>query len=177
MLSADHVYRFDIMDAIATHRRTGAQCTIVTTTLPVAEATDHATVEHDDDGRVTGFAYKPDSAERPGRSPPRSSSTTRRCWSPSSRACTASWGRERGEGDTGLGDYGEHLLRILVHRGKVFVHPMKGYWKDLGQPHKYVAAHHDVAHRTTSACWTTRTGRSWATSSSARPPGCSTEPA
>ena len=21
---------------------------------------------------------------------------------------------------------------------------MKGYWKDLGQPHKYLAAHHDV---------------------------------
>ena len=53
VMSADHIYRFDVMDAVATHRRTGAECTIVTTTVPVEEATDHATVKSDADGTVT----------------------------------------------------------------------------------------------------------------------------
>ncbi len=60
VMSADHVYRFDVMDAVRTHRRAGAECTVVTTTVPVEEATDHATVETDDAGRVTRFEYKPD---------------------------------------------------------------------------------------------------------------------
>jgi glucose-1-phosphate adenylyltransferase len=53
-------------------------------------------------------------------------------------------GEDAGQGDSGLGDFGEHLVPRLVDRGRVFRHPMKGYWKDLGKPHKYVAAHHDV---------------------------------
>ncbi|GAA4715163.1 glucose-1-phosphate adenylyltransferase family protein [Nocardioides conyzicola] len=143
VLSADHVYRFDVMDAVATHRRTGAECTIVTTTVPIEEASDHATVESDDDGCVTGFAYKPDSPSTG------TVATEIFVYDPAVlvRALEElhhELGPEAGEGDTGLGDFGEHLVPYLVDRGKVFVHPMKGYWKDLGKPHKYVAAHHDV---------------------------------
>ncbi|WP_223164207.1 hypothetical protein [Nocardioides mesophilus] len=32
----------------------------------------------------------------------------------------------------------------LVERGKVVAHPLPGYWRDLGQPHKYLRAHFDV---------------------------------
>ena len=60
VLSADHVYRFDYTDAVETHRRHDAECTVVTTQVPIEEAGDHATVEADDTGVVTGFAYKPD---------------------------------------------------------------------------------------------------------------------
>lgn len=141
--SADHVYRFDVMDAVETHRQVGAECTIVTSTVPLAEASDHATVEVADDGRVTAFAYKPDE--------------------PTTETVAAEiflydvdvlvevleelhreLGADADEGDTGLGDYGEHLVPRLVDRGRVVAHPMTGYWKDLGQPHKYLAAHHDV---------------------------------
>src|SRR5688500_7445575 len=44
VLSADHVYRFDYADALETHRRAEAECTIVTTEVPVSEASDHAVV-------------------------------------------------------------------------------------------------------------------------------------
>ena len=33
---------------------------IVTTEVPVSEASDHAVVAYDESGRVTGFEYKPD---------------------------------------------------------------------------------------------------------------------
>ncbi len=141
--SADHVYRFDVMEAVATHRRAKADCTIVTATVPLAEATDHATVETDDEGRVTAFAYKP---ERP---------TTETVAAEIFvydvgvlvrvlEELHAELGADAGPGDTGLGDYGEHLIPRLVDRGTVVAHAIGGYWKDLGQPHKYLAAHHDV---------------------------------
>ena len=141
--SADHVYRFDVMAAVATHRRTKAECTIVTATVPIEEASDHASVETDADGRVTSVDYKP---ERP---------TTETVAAeifvydvPVLIAVLEELHRELGAeaeaGDTGLGDYGEHLVPRLVDRGRVVAHPIDGYWKDLGQPHKYLAAHRDV---------------------------------
>jgi glucose-1-phosphate adenylyltransferase len=143
VLSADHVYRFDIMDAVATHRRTNAECTIVTSTVPVEVATDHATVESDRNGRVTGFAYKPDS--------PTTGTVASEIFVYDPGVLVRvleelhhELGAGAGEGDSGLGDYGEHLIPRLVDRGRVFAHPMEGYWKDLGQPHKFLAAHHDV---------------------------------
>lgn len=143
VLSADHVYRFDIRDAVATHRRTGAECTVVTTTVPVGEAGDHATVIADDDGRVTGFAYKPDEPET-GTVATEIFLYDPAVLVPVLEELHRELGADADAGDTGLGDYGEHLLPRLVERGRVFAHPMPGYWKDLGQPHKYLAAHHDV---------------------------------
>jgi glucose-1-phosphate adenylyltransferase len=143
VLSADHVYRFDDTDAIATHDAAGAECTVVTTEVPLHEAGDHAVVEVDDDGRVTGFAYKPDD--------PASTTiaTEILVYDPEVLVTVleelhAERAREAEEGDTGLGDFGEHLVPRLVERGKVVRHALPGYWKDLGQPHHYLAAHHDV---------------------------------
>jgi glucose-1-phosphate adenylyltransferase len=143
VLSADHVYRFDIMEAVETHRRTGAECTVVTTTVPIEEASDHATVQSDGAGRVTAFDYKPED--------PTSGTVATEIFVYDVGVLVEvleelhrELGADAGEGDTGLGDFGEHLLPRLVDRGKVHEHPMAGYWKDLGQPHKYLAAHHDV---------------------------------
>lgn len=143
VLSADHVYRFDVMDAVRTHRRTSAECTVVTTTVPVEEAGDHATVETDGEGRVTGFDYKP---ERPGTTTVAAEIFVYdpAVLVPLLEELHRELGADAPAGDTGLGDYGEHLLPRLVDRGRVFAHPMPGYWKDLGQPHKYLAAHRDV---------------------------------
>ncbi|CAN5162704.1 hypothetical protein BH18ACT9_BH18ACT9_09710 [soil metagenome] len=60
VLSADHVYRFDLSEAVATHRDNAAECTVVTTEVALADAGDHATVEHDEAGQVTVFDYKPE---------------------------------------------------------------------------------------------------------------------
>lgn len=143
VLSADHVYKFDVMDAVRTHQRTGAECTVVTTTVAVEEAADHATIEVDDQGRVTGFDYKPDE--------PRTGTVATEIFVydpavlvPLLEELHRELGADADAGDSGLGDYGDHLLPRLVDRGTVFAHAMPGYWKDLGQPHKYLAAHRDV---------------------------------
>jgi len=143
VLSADHVYRFDYMEAVQTHRDQGAECTIVTSEVPMAEAGDHATVEHDDAGVVTGFAYKPDE--------PTTTTVATEIFVYDPRALITvleQLHRERSgsseDGDSGLGDFGETLVPRFVKRGRTVVHALPGYWRDLGQPHLYLAAHQDV---------------------------------
>jgi glucose-1-phosphate adenylyltransferase len=146
VLSADHVYRFDYNDAIDTHRAADAACTVVTTEVPIDEAGDHAVIVADDDGRVTGFAYKPDEPATnvvateifvydPG------------CLIEALEALHRELSAERDDddgGDSGLGDFGEHLLPRLVATERVVAHPLPGYWRDLGEPHKYLRAHQEV---------------------------------
>jgi glucose-1-phosphate adenylyltransferase len=145
VLSADHVYRFDFADALATHREKGAECTIVTTEVDLAEAVDHATVEHDEAGAVTGFAYKP---ERPT-----TTTVATEIFVYDAQVLVSVLEELHSElsvdedpGDNDLGDFGETLVPRFVDRGRAVVHPMPGYWRDLGKPHKYLAAHQDVLH-------------------------------
>lgn len=142
--SADHVYRFDLNDALTTHRDAGAECTVVTAEVPVEEVGDHATVEVVD-GRVTGFVYKPED--------PTTGTVAAEIFVYDPVVLVQvleelhrELGANAPAGDSGLGDYGDHLLPRLVARGRVAAHPIGGYWKDLGQPHKYLAAHRDALH-------------------------------
>ena len=76
VMSADHVYKFDFNEALATHREQGADCTVVTSEVSLEEASDHAVVQ------VDTRAWSPTSPTSPRsrrvrRSPRRSSSTGR----------------------------------------------------------------------------------------------------
>jgi glucose-1-phosphate adenylyltransferase len=142
VLSADHVYRFDYMDAVDTHRRTGAECTVVTTEVPIDEAGQHATVQ-DADGMVTSFAYKPD---EPATS---TVATEIFLYDPDVlvevlEELHRENSQDSAEGDSGLGDFGETLVPRMVERGRTVVHRLPGYWRDLGQPHLYLAAHQEI---------------------------------
>jgi glucose-1-phosphate adenylyltransferase len=143
VLSADHVYRFDYREAVRTHLEKRAECTVVTAEVDLAEAGEHATVESDRDGRVTEFAYKPEA--------PTTGTVATEIFLYDARALVPvleELHRERSGqaegGDSGLGDFGESLVPRFVARGRAVVHPLPGYWRDLGQPHHYLAAHQDV---------------------------------
>ncbi|WP_211348708.1 glucose-1-phosphate adenylyltransferase family protein [Nocardioides litoris] len=143
VLSADHVYRLDLAEVVDGHLASGAECTVVTSTVPIEEAGDHAVVEVDADGRVTGFAHKPDH--------PTSGLVATEVFAhdpavlvPVLEELHRELGAGAEPGDTGLGDFGEHLLPRLVARGRTRQHDLPGYWRDLGQPHLYLRAHRDV---------------------------------
>ena len=143
VLSADHVYRFDYRDALRTHRAADAECTVVVTDVDLDEAGDHATVEHGPDGRVTGFAYKPDD--------PSTGTVATEIFVYDAAALVEvleDLHREHSSAPvssgSGLGDFGESLVPRFVERGGTVVHALPGYWRDVGQPHHYLAAHHDV---------------------------------
>jgi glucose-1-phosphate adenylyltransferase len=145
VMSADHVYRLDYTDVVDQHLERGAECTVVTTEVAVAEATHHATVTVGPDDRVTGFAYKPEE--------PSTGVVATEVFVYHPEVLVAELERlhhdlslaagEEAEGSP-LGDFGEHLLPALVARGRTFAHPLPGYWRDLGRPETYVAAHREL---------------------------------
>ena len=143
VMSADHVYRLDYREVVATHVERGADCTLVTTTVPIEQASDHAVVEVGDDGTVTGFAYKPDEPATDVVA------TEVIVYTPSVlvevlEELHRELATDSPEGDSGLGDFGDHLVPRLVERHTVVAHPLEGYWRDLGKPEKYLEAHLDV---------------------------------
>jgi glucose-1-phosphate adenylyltransferase len=143
VLSSDHVYRLDFDEAIARHDDKNAECTVVTTVVAPEEAAYHATIETNRLGRVTDLTDKPDNPTTGVIA------TEIFVYDPSVLVTVLeelqSELTARADPDeTGLGDFGDHLLPRLVERGSVYEYRMSGYWKDVGRPDTYFAAHRDL---------------------------------
>lgn len=140
VLSADHVYRLNFADVVTAHLDRDADLTIVSTRVPIEQARHHGVIEVDADGRVTGFAHKPEE--------PPSDVVTTEVFAYRTSAILDTLEALAGKlGDgtqTNLGDFGEHLVPALVERGSVFDFRLEGYWKDLGRPETYFEAHMDL---------------------------------
>lgn len=143
ILSADHVYRFDYNEAIETHARKRAECTVVTSEVSLDEASHHETVAVNRVGRVTRISSKP---AHPTTGVIATeiflydTATLLDVLDELHRELTATSHPD----SNGLGDFSDHLLPRLVDRGKVYAHAMPGYWQDLGRPETYHAAHQDL---------------------------------
>ena len=135
VMSADHVYRLDYGQVLACHRELDAGVTVVTSEVPEREASRQAVVEVGEDGRLTGFHYKP---ERP----------------PTTRVATEVFAfhtdrlldtlEELAAGDGELKDFGHGLLPRLVEAGEAVEYRLAGYWRDLGTVPAYWQAHMDL---------------------------------
>lgn len=136
VLSADHVYTFDYFTAIERHLDTDADATLVTTTVPIGEASNFGVCDVDADGRVTGFSYKPD--DPPGNIV----ATEIFAYNPAVLIDTLT--RLAAGSEEGLGDFGDELIPALIERGSVFACPLDGYWKDMGRPETYFSSHMEL---------------------------------
>lgn len=143
VLSADHVYSLDHREVLRTHREAGADCTVVTTSIGLAEAGNHTLVDVSEDGLVTAVHHKPDE-------PPHENIASEVfLYDAGTLVRTleelhATLSDDAPGGDSGLGDFSEHLLPTLVERGTVAAHALPGYWRDLGRPSAYFRAHQDL---------------------------------
>jgi glucose-1-phosphate adenylyltransferase len=141
--SADHIFALDISEVVDAHVASGVDCTLVTAETSRSEAKHNVVVRADRQGRVQGVDVKPDR-------PATTTVATEICVYRAQALLDALDGLRRelaghAEGeDSGLGDFGEHLLPWLVERGTVRVHPIGGYWRDVGRPEAYLAAHRDL---------------------------------
>jgi glucose-1-phosphate adenylyltransferase len=134
-VSADHLYRLDLRDVLATHQRAGARLTIVTTDPPAGDdPTRFAWVSVDDGGGVVDFAYKPDDPA-------------------GDRICTEVFAFDGPEllarldaldRDESAGDYGDRLIPDLVAGGGVVEHRLEGYWRDVGTIAAFHRAHMEL---------------------------------
>jgi glucose-1-phosphate adenylyltransferase len=136
VLSSDHIYRLDYTLPIDQHLERDADATLVTTRVPLDDASNYGTCFVDADGRVTDFAYKPEQ--------PESDIVTTEIFVYKPSTLMETLERLAKESDEGLEDFGHELLPSLIERGKVFDYRHDGYWKDMGRPETYLASHLDL---------------------------------
>ena len=142
VMSADHVYRFDFRDLVEAHLDGDHECTVVTTEVDLGDASDHAVITVEGD-RVVRVDYKPDD-------PPHGTVAAEIIAYRSDvllevlQELHRELGPDAPAGDSGLGDFGDHLLPRLVERGRTGALALEGYWRDLGQPHYYLRAHREL---------------------------------
>ena len=119
VVSADAVYRLDYRDVLDAHHERGADVTIVTTEVPREQASRFGVVEAAPDGRVTGFAYKPDD--------PAGGTVTTEVFAYDAVVLLDTLA-DLAEDDDGLEDFGHALLPRLVERGNAWSLDLGGYW-------------------------------------------------
>lgn len=145
--SADHVFNADLRPVIEEHAQSGRTATILTAEVTRREASDNVVVLSDADGTVRAVDEKP--------AKPSSGTVATEIFiyrvDPLLEALGElrnRFARDRDPADrstdSGLGDFGQHLLPHLIASGSVRAVPLAGYWKDLGQPATYLQGHRDL---------------------------------
>ncbi|SED36947.1 glucose-1-phosphate adenylyltransferase [Nocardioides exalbidus] len=140
--SADHVFNTDLAPVIDEHVAAGRTATLLTSEVTRKDASDNVVVLADGRGTVTGVEHKP--------SRPSSGTVATEIFVYDTAALLATLRDLRRElagsddGDSGIGDFGEHLLPRLVEGGQVAAVPLTGYWRDVGQPGLYLQSHRDL---------------------------------
>ena len=131
VLSADHLYTLNFLDFIDTHLARRADLTMVTTVVDEAPSR-YGVVQADDDGRVTGFDYKPEQ--------PQGHLVTGEMFLYSADQLLEALDvlhEEQGR----LEDYGNDLVPWFVAHRTVVEHRLDGYWMDMGTLQSYWTAH------------------------------------
>jgi glucose-1-phosphate adenylyltransferase len=141
--SADHVFAAELAPVIADHVESGCTATLLTAEVTKKEASSNVTVITDQKGRVTGIE------EKPSRPSTGTVATEIFIYQTAPlletlRDLRTELSGETEDGDSGIGDFGEHLLPRLVERGEVRAVPITGYWRDLGRPGAYLQGHRDL---------------------------------
>ena len=141
--SADHVFNLDLAPVIEQHVAEGRVATVLTSEVSKKDAADNVVVLASADGTITGIEEKP--------AKPSSGTVATELFIYDAAVLLDTVRELRGElsgqqedDDSGLGDFGEHLLPRLVETGKAVAVPLPGYWKDVGQPALYLQSHRDL---------------------------------
>jgi glucose-1-phosphate adenylyltransferase len=140
--SADHVFNMDLAPVVEQHIARGSTATLVTAEVTRKEASAKVAVHTGPDGAVEDLEVK---VSRPTTGTVATEIFVYRT-GPLLEALQALRADldDESEDDSGLGDFGEHLLPRLIETGSVHAVPMVGYWRDLGQPHTYLQGHRDL---------------------------------
>ncbi len=133
VLSADHLYTLDYRDVVETHLAADAALTMVTTETD-EDASRFGVVEAEN-GRVTGFEYKPDE--------PKTQLVTAEVFLYNTDVLLETL-EHLAQKDEGLSDYGHALIPHLVEHEKVIEHRLNGYWRDVGTLESYWVAHMEL---------------------------------
>jgi glucose-1-phosphate adenylyltransferase len=149
ILSGDHIYKMDYADLIRRHQETGADLTVATLPVPLAEGRRFGVVHTASDGRVTAFVEKP---EKPPALP---DDPTRCLASMGVYVLTANVLYEQLCQDAvrpgSRHEIGTDLLLPMLESGRVYAFPFLDrnrkalpYWRDVGTIEAYYQANMDL---------------------------------
>lgn len=141
--SADHVFNMDLGPVIEDHVAAGRVATVLTSEVSKKDASDNVVVLARRDGTVTGVEHKP-SRPSAGTVATEIFVYDTEVLLETLRDLRRELSREHDDGDSGIGDFGEHLLPRLVDTGRTGAVPLTGYWRDVGQPGLYLQSHRDL---------------------------------
>ena len=138
VLSADHVYKLDYGKVIERHLERKADVTMVTTQVPLEDASRFGAVEVREDGRVAAFTYKPES--------PQSNVVATEVFALDADKLMDRleelWEKLPGDGEeASLRDLGHEVLPDMVDEKRAFEYRLEGYWRDVGTPESYWQGH------------------------------------
>lgn len=124
VLSGDHIYKMDYGAMIRRHEDTGADCTIAVLEVPLSEASRFGIMTTDESLRITEFEEKPKK--------PRSTLASMGIY-----VFTAEVLEKYLEADNedkkSSKDFGKNVIPAMLRDGvRLYAHPFKGYWKDVG---------------------------------------------
>lgn len=141
--SADHIFNMDLRPVIERHLESGAIATLLTSEVSRREASSNVALQVGDDRRVTGFEVK---TAKPSTGTVATEVFVYRTelLLETLRELRAELSGDADGDDSGIGDFGEHLLPRLLEKGKVLADPMTGYWRDVGRPGAYLQGHRDL---------------------------------
>ncbi|MGI8656507.1 MAG: glucose-1-phosphate adenylyltransferase family protein [Pyrinomonadaceae bacterium] len=150
VLSADHIYKLDFGKVIEHHLERNADVTMVTTRVPIEDASRFGTIEADEEGRVTNFAYKI-------KNPTSDLATTEvfvynahkfleTLDQLAAEGSSKKVGGDKKKKEAGakLKDFGNELLPRLVKNGRAFEYRFTEYWRDVGTVESYWQSHMDL---------------------------------
>ena len=146
VLSADHLYTLDFRRVLAAHQKHRADVTAVVTPVPKNEdATRFGNATLTKAGRIENFWYKPET--------PQSDLVTTEIFlystAPLLDALTELAARAKEQkGREKLEDFGHELFPQMVQAGKAYGFRHDGYWRDVGTPEAYHAAHMNLLEAT-----------------------------
>jgi glucose-1-phosphate adenylyltransferase len=137
VLSADHIYKADYGEVIEGHLASDAELTMVTTQVPLEEASRYGVLEIGEGETVNAFEYKPEQ--------PKSGTVTTEVFLYDTRALLETLCElDDVNSEDGLQDFGDELIPRLVSERRARAHRLDGYWRDVGTPESYWQAHMDL---------------------------------
>lgn len=149
VLSGDHIYKMNYYWLLRAHVSKRADVTVSSFEVPLEEARQFGVINVDGEGRIRGFAEKP---ERPQ---PSSSDPTKACISMGIYIFKKSLLMEILEADAenpdSNHDFGTHIIPTLLDRCEVYAHNFQDenkkearYWMDVGTIDSYYEANMDL---------------------------------
>ncbi|MGA7982405.1 MAG: glucose-1-phosphate adenylyltransferase [Chromatiaceae bacterium] len=153
VFGADHIYRMDIRQMVASHRERAADVTIAALPVPLREASSFGVIAAESDGRISAFQEKPaNPAHMPGD--PERAFASMGNYIFDKQVLMDALHEARKNGET---DFGGHVLPRLLRTHRLFAYDFatneipgvkpyedRTYWRDVGTIDAYFDAHKDV---------------------------------